>query len=502
MNNSDEKTLEESSWKSALHVFETIPDLYLILSAELSVLKASNTFIQALNQVKSSFYGLDANAIFTSYGAADSSFVSSLMNSIQQVVQTGKQQHIDTIYLSNVYREAGTSHQGGYFQIVNSPVFDTEGKLRYIIHKLNDFTAAVEKDLAKESLKLANVALKNSHDLLQSVFDTTLIGMSLLKPIRNEQGQIVEFTIMLVSKELEIETGRTDLVGTLYSKEFPGIKKSGIYDLMLRVMESGKSEHLEYYYPFDGFDKYFSCTFVKMEDGLVASNLDITPIRKAEAKLREMKENQKLEIFKACISTEEEERKRVAEDLRNGIGQLLYAVKINLKEVGSARAINNPMGFQQSIQYTDKILGEAITEIRRLSHQMTPSILEDFGLAETINELCKQVSSEIKINCKMIGLESRFANYFEVSVYRIIQELLLNAVRHAEASEVNVELKLNEAWLNVIVNDNGLGFIPDEAIKKGLGLARLLNKVSLLNGSSKIECDHGTKVFISLPIVK
>jgi two-component system NarL family sensor kinase len=215
-----------------------------------------------------------------------------------------------------------------------------------------------------------------------------------------------------------------------------------------------------------------------------------------------MKENQKLEIFKACISTEEEERKRVAEDLRNGIGQLLYAVKINLKEVGSARAINNPMGFQQSIQYTDKILGEAITEIRRLSHQMTPSILEDFGLAETINELCKQVSSEIKINCKMIGLESRFANYFEVSVYRIIQELLLNAVRHAEASEVNVELKLSEAWLNVIVNDNGLGFIPEEAIKKGLGLARLLNKVSLLNGSSKIECDHGTKVFISLPIVK
>ncbi len=232
----------------------------------------------------------------------------------------------------------------------------------------------------------------------------------------------------------------------------------------------------------------------------MATNLDITPTREAEANMRAMEENQKSEIFKASIRTQEEERKRIAEDLRNGIGQLLYAVKINLKHVESGRAVSDPEGFQRSKQYTDRILAEAIKEIRRLSHQMTPAILEDFGLEETIIELCKQFRPVIDISCQVTGIKKRLDAYLEVSVYRMVQELLMNVINHAQASEAIIDIKQTGATLEVLVQDNGVGFSLSQAGKEKLGLATLMNKVRLLNGTIDIEANAGTKVTINLPL--
>lgn len=376
-------------------------------------------------------------------------------------------------------------------------ITDLAGEGMYILGISHDITG---QKRASEALQKAHEDLQKSNSMLQSVFDATMIGMSLLEPIRNEQGEIVEFTIILVSKGLEKETNRNDLVGKRYSIEYPGIKKAGLFDLMLKVMKTGVAEQLEYYYPYDGFQKWFSCTFVKLDDRLVATNLDITPIRESEAKMRTMEENQKLEIFKASIRTQEEERKRIAEELRNGIGQLLYAVKINLKQIESSKAINNPEAFQHSKNYTDKILAEAIKEVRRLSHQMTPAILEDFGLEETIIELCKQFRPVIDIACRVTGIVKRLDAYLEVSVYRMVQELLMNVINHAQASEAIIEIKQLDDTLQVLVQDNGVGFNPAQGGKHGLGLATLMNKVRLLNGTIQIKADEGTKVTIILPL--
>lgn len=125
--------------------------------------------------------------------------------------------------------------------------------------------------------------LTQTRELLQSVFDTSLIGMALHEAVRDEQGTILDFRIMIVNKELQRITGRADLVGKLYSEEFPGIKLTGLYELMLEVMESGRPGQMEYCYQHDGFDSWFSSMFVKSEDGLVATNIDITKRKQIEA---------------------------------------------------------------------------------------------------------------------------------------------------------------------------------------------------------------------------
>lgn len=376
-------------------------------------------------------------------------------------------------------------------------ITDAAGAGMYVLGVSHDIT---DQKRSEEALYMAHEDLQKSNALLQSVFDATMIGMSLLQPIRNKQGEIVDFNIVLISRGLEKETQRADLVGKRYSEEYPGIKKVGLFEKMLTVVSTGESEQMEYYYPYEGFNKWYSCTFVKLGDNLVATNQDITPLREAEAKMRELEENQKSEIFKACIQTQEEERKRIAEDLRNGIGQLLYAIKLNLKHVESGKAMNDPQEFQRSKQYTDKILAEAIKEIRRLSHQMTPAILEDFGLEETILELCKQFRPVIDIACRVTGIIKRLDGYLEVSVYRMVQELLMNIMNHAQASEAIVEIKQVYATLEILVQDNGIGFNPAQVSKQGLGLATLMNKVGLLNGTIDIEAEAGTKVTIKIPL--
>jgi signal transduction histidine kinase len=409
-----------------------------------------------------------------------------------------------------VNRAIATKQPFKYVRRVYSP----EGEIRYIQSKGRVILDEMEdpfcitgvsqditqRTLSDQALAKTHEALSKSNDLLQSIFDTTLIGMSLLQPIRKPNGDIKEFIIMLVSKELEKETGRTDLVGKNYSQEYPGIKKTGLWELMLKVMETGISEHIEYNYPYDGFNKWYSCTFVKMDDFIVASNLDISPIRHAEAKIKAMEEAQKLEVFKATLRTEEEERNRIAEDLRNGIGQLLYAVKMNLPLMEASLTNTNRAAFSEVKEQTDKILAEAIKEIRRLSHQMTPAILSDFGLEETIKDLCRQFAPKLTIASRFIGLNSRFERYIEVSVYRMVQELVFNIVSHAKASKASVELKYADNQLCLDVRDNGIGFLPEMVIGKGIGLATLHNKVRLLNGQIDIKNDKGTAVLIKIPV--
>jgi signal transduction histidine kinase len=144
------------------------------------------------------------------------------------------------------------------------------------------FTSSLEEQVAERTQ-----ALRESQELLQSVFDTSLISMSVLKAVRDEDGAVLDFRLAMVNRELENETGRTDLAGRLYSEEYPGIKLTGLYELMLGVLETGEPAELEYYYPHEGFNKWYACQFVKLDDGLVATNLDVTVRRLAEEKSRE-----------------------------------------------------------------------------------------------------------------------------------------------------------------------------------------------------------------------
>jgi PAS domain S-box-containing protein len=148
--------------------------------------------------------------------------------------------------------------------------------------QLQALTASLEQLVGERTQEL-----RENQELLQSVFDTSLISMSVLKAVRDEAGTLQDFRIIMANKELERETGRSDLVGKRYSQEYPGIKLTGLYDLMRGVLETGEPAGLEYYYAYEGFTKWYTGQFVKLDDGLVATNLDISERKLAEAKSQE-----------------------------------------------------------------------------------------------------------------------------------------------------------------------------------------------------------------------
>ncbi|QNF34496.1 PAS domain S-box protein [Adhaeribacter swui] len=155
-----------------------------------------------------------------------------------------------------------------------------EEAVRRTGEQLRNFNTLLEQQVTERTQ-----ALKENRDRLQSVFDTTLLSMSILEAVRNENGDITDFKIKFVNKEFEQVTGRTDLLGKFLIEEFPGVSTSGLYTAMLRVIETGKPDQMEYFYPFDGFNNWYSAMFVKLNDGLVLSNLDITERKLAEAEL-------------------------------------------------------------------------------------------------------------------------------------------------------------------------------------------------------------------------
>ncbi|MDO3645263.1 sensor histidine kinase [Mucilaginibacter sp. L3T2-6] len=362
-----------------------------------------------------------------------------------------------------------------------------------------------DDDIKMRDSSNINAYLQESEGLLQSVFDTSLIGMSVLQAKRDEQGQIEDFVIRIVNKELERETGRTDLVGKLYAQEYPGIREAGIFTLMLKVMETGVPEQMEYFYPHEGFNKWFSCMFVKLNDGLVATNLDISSRKKAEEERVQMVISQNQKIYWATLNIQEIERKRIAESLHNGVGQLLYGVKMSLLQDYNKENLNIEQLLAQ-IEYitdhTDKLLDAAIKETRRISHELTPAILEEYGLTEAIEDLCRQFSHSLVIHCNFTGLINGIDQQMELAIYRITQELVMNIIKHARASKAAVNIHVNKKNVSIIVSDNGIGF-NKKSKNDGIGLKTIQNKINLLNGTFKLESNSGqdSEVSILIPYI-
>ncbi len=603
----------------------------------------------------------------------------------------------------------------------------------------------------------------NNPALLQNVLDLTPVGISIMEPVRNDEGYILDFRLRMVNKEMEAEAGRDDLTGKLSAQEYPEIRDTGLYDMMVRVMQTGKPETTEYRYERNGQERWYNTAITRVNDTLITSNLDITyrkqaaeersrslnlmeqsealvqmgsweydlqsremswsagmyrmfrikpgtpvspetmmqfvhpksheaaetlirsikngeeaaeqvldvlidgenrivrvkvkgtpgtnaqmtrllgvyrditlPRRSREQILKDtamikgladaapdmlyvidlvtlqmvyvnnrieelfdktaleikelgqtffetvvyeddkqlfrdniqalkvsdrgevlgltyrlydhrqqlhwiktrrtvylrneqgepthiigisqditeqmalqernrqlnnerltMEESQQQEIFKVTLHSQEKERKRIAESLHNGLGQLLYGVKLSLNQISA----KNPMpANEEALRHTEQLITQCIRETRRISHELMPAVLEDFGLKEAMLDICRQLSGDTKFQCQFTGLEVKLDKDLEVAIYRIIQELMINVIKHAEASTgtVNVEIALRN--INILIEDNGKGMDADLKTK-GIGLSSVKSKVKLLKGEMDISSapGQGTSISIRFP---
>ena len=206
----------------------------------------------------------------------------------------------------------------------------------------------------------------------------------------------------------------------------------------------------------------------------------------------------------AIINAEENERKRIAADLHDGVGQMMSAAKMNLS------AIENEISFKDEAQKNsfDKVIGmvdESCKEIRSVSHQMMPNALLKSGLASAVKEFLDKIDNRIvKINLHAEGLNERLDTNVETVLYRVIQECVNNVIKHSGANNLDISLIKDADGISATVEDNGQGFdTADKAKFEGIGLKNISSRVAFLKGTVDFDSSpgRGTLVAIHVPVV-
>lgn len=212
----------------------------------------------------------------------------------------------------------------------------------------------------------------------------------------------------------------------------------------------------------------------------------------------ELLKQEKLRI-RAMVQAQEQERKRIAEELHDGIGQMLSATKLNV----SALENNNQTEFQIPYRNAMELIEGSFRELRNISRNIMPELLVKRGLIPAIKDLAdKLTSTALKIFVKSDEPENLPDINANIHLYRILQELLNNIVKYAGATEVHIHLKKNEDGLTLTVEDNGRGFDSDILkTSRGNGWNNIRSRLEILNAKIKIDSQKGkgTMVLIQAP---
>jgi signal transduction histidine kinase len=224
-------------------------------------------------------------------------------------------------------------------------------------------------------------------------------------------------------------------------------------------------------------------------------------IRKVEQSRREA-ENR---VLNAIIQTEEKERKRFAKDLHDGLGPLLSTVKMS---VSTLSLMDTDPARKEIIENTAHVINESIKSIKEISNNLSPHILNNFGLASAIKDFTNKIDSKvIHINFESNIFSRRFDENVEVVLYRVICELITNTMKHASAKNVDINLTLQHKTIILSYSDDGVGFDVNEVISEeppaqGMGYSNMFSRLNSINGKMDIESnlESGTKVLIRVKI--
>ncbi|WP_207420126.1 PAS domain-containing sensor histidine kinase [Desertivirga brevis] len=223
---------------------------------------------------------------------------------------------------------------------------------------------------------------------------------------------------------------------------------------------------------------------------MLGVDIDISERKEAEAKLRQAEEEKQNAILNAVMETQEEERRRIAETLHNEFGQLLTATKFQIR--GKARE-------------AEKLLDSAIQLVRSISHELMPPILQDYGLEIALKDLfdSKLPESNIKYYVHITGLKKRINQMTEIAVFRIIQEIVNNIVKHSKATRVDAMIERRQEDIFFRISDNGIGVKETDLItkRKSFGLNYIYNRVHLLKGEIIFDSKpgKGCSLIVTIP---
>lgn len=209
---------------------------------------------------------------------------------------------------------------------------------------------------------------------------------------------------------------------------------------------------------------------------------------------RELQEQHRRELMAATFRGQEEERRRLAQDLHDGIGTMLSVTKMSLNQL--ERQLNGDgLHPYLQLQKTRSMLDDTMLNVRRISRELVPTTLDRFGLLPALEELvdrANDVELQVELNC--LEFEPDSDPVLNLMLYRITQELVNNAIRHARARHITIQLSCFESEVRLSVLDDGVGFDFDAIMENkqgGLGLRNIESRLSVVNGHVTFDVAPG-----------
>lgn len=403
------------------------------------------------------------------------------------------------------------------------------GKFHLLLGTCFDNRAQYDSAIAHFTIAL------NMFSLINLGYETSLatyhLGHAYLQ--KGENKKAIEFLEGAASKSRELKLGRvlvlclTDLVkaeenlgnihaGLQYLKEYVAVhdtltqrnNRQMVYDLETKYQVQQKEAQIELQHHQIRQKNLLNYLLAGAVAGfLIISFFMYYAYRQRrtlhEQRIKELEQERQLLSSEAVIKGQEEERGRLAKDLHDGLGGILSGVKFSLSHMKTNVVLDadNALMFERSLDMLD----HSIAELRRVAHNMMPEVLVKFGLNEALKSYCDSIrqSGIFQIDFQFIGNEIRLPSTTEIIVYRLIQELLNNAAKHAQASRVLVQLANHEGELAITVEDNGIGFdASKQDTGKGSGWVNIRSRIEYVKGKLDVQsaAQQGTSIHISIPV--
>lgn len=208
-----------------------------------------------------------------------------------------------------------------------------------------------------------------------------------------------------------------------------------------------------------------------------------------QRKIKELEDEIKIASMHSVIEGQEIERERIAKELHDSLGGLLSTVKLQIDNARLVANGNNAIDYDRAHQ----LLDTAVEEVRTISRNLQPVSLKKLGLVAAIKDLINRFDSENspEIYFQYYNIPSQMDKMLSLTVYRIVQELLTNSLKHAKANEILIQINLEDDDLVLQYEDDGVGYDPNLIVKKGMGLENIKSRVNYLHGSLSVDTEPG-----------
>jgi PAS domain S-box-containing protein len=364
---------------------------------------------------------------------------------------------------------------GGIF---NSEDINGDRQMAVLLGELQ--IAQLELEMQNDELLISSNLLESERTKFAGFFNLAPVGYFILDHL----GHVIEVNqigakLLGIAKEKILEQRFQSFINSNDYENF--------YNFLQRLKANQKKESKEFKLRSKGKGPQEICA--RIEGIAINSNftnelqfyvavIDVTKEKLIAKAMFELEDEKQKLVLSTQLGAQENERFKISGILHDSICQLLYGIRLNLQHI----QFNHK---EAEFKNVHQLIAQAIKETRELSYELTPSVLRDFGLIAGLREMVERISTpHFKIALQLDKASDSLSTEIQLSVFRIVQELLNNCIKHANATKAKVVVKLEDGHVCICVSDNGIGFAEDfeMATMHGSGLRGIKNRISLLNG--------------------